>query len=188
VRTFIGQDEESDEQVLNGEWSLQTPLNVRNFPSRFLGISFFCSIKRLPRLASPGQLHPHQISLSLSRTHSPKMECSWPENSPSNPRKAIEELVQGHQLANQLRGLLSSWPGDDGSAPANDLVLKILNSFTNSLSILNSVAESDSDVSQIQPNARASSPCRDAPKSESSGESCRSISTVRDRRGCYKRR
>jgi hypothetical protein len=115
------------------------------------------------------------------------MESSWPENSSSKPRKAIEELIQGRQFANQLRGLLGKSIGDDGSVPAKDLVLKILNSFTNTLSMLNS-AESEADVSQIQPNTQASSPCWDAPKSESSGESCRSISTVKDRRGCYKRR
>jgi hypothetical protein len=109
------------------------------------------------------------------------MKRSWPENSPAKPIKAIEELVQGQQFANQLRGLLSKSVGDDGSAPEKDLVLKILNSFTNTLSLLNS-AESDVDVdidvTQVQPNT----------KSESSGESCRSNSTVKDRRGCYKRR
>ena len=121
------------------------------------------------------------------------MKRSWPENSPSKPRKAIEELVQGRQFANQLRGLLSKSIGDDGSAPEKDLVLRILNSFTNTLSLLNS-ADSDVDVdvnvdvTQVQPNTQASSPCWDAPKSESSGESCRSNSTVKDRRGCYKRR
>ena len=63
------------------------------------------------------------------------MECTQPESLPSNKKKAIEELVQGRDIANQLRSLLNKSAGDDNNnnkaAPAEDLVLKILKSFTN---------------------------------------------------------
>ena len=64
------------------------------------------------------------------------MECTWPESLPSSKKKAIEELVQGCDIANQLRSLLKKSAGDDDNnnnkaALAEDLVLKILKSFTN---------------------------------------------------------
>ena len=63
------------------------------------------------------------------------MECTWPESLPSSKKKAIEELVQGRDIANQLRSLLNKSARDDNNnnkvAPAKDLVLKILKSFTN---------------------------------------------------------
>ena len=62
------------------------------------------------------------------------MECTWPESLPSSKKKAIEELVQGRDIANQLRSLLNKLVGDNNkkkAAPAEDLVLKILKSFTN---------------------------------------------------------
>lgn len=117
------------------------------------------------------------LSLSLSA----KMECSWPESLPSNSKRAIEELIQGRQFAQKLRSLFSNSPGDgfDGSVPAKDLVAKILSSFTNTLSILSS--GDPNEVSPLRPNTHGVKP-------ESSEESCRSISTLKDRRGCYKRR
>ena len=62
------------------------------------------------------------------------MECTWPESLPSSKKKAIEDLVQGRDIANQLRSLLNKLVGDNNkkkAAPAEDLVLKILKSFTN---------------------------------------------------------
>ena len=63
------------------------------------------------------------------------MECTWPESLPSSKKKAIEDLVQGRDIANQLRSLLNKLVGDNNNnnkaAPAEDLVLKILKSFTN---------------------------------------------------------
>ena len=61
------------------------------------------------------------------------MECTWPESLPSSKKKAIEDLVQGRDIANQLRSLLNKLVGDNNNnkvAPAEDLVLKILKSFT----------------------------------------------------------
>ena len=62
------------------------------------------------------------------------MGCTWPESLPSSKKKAIEELVQGRDIANQLRSLLNKSAGNNNNkkaAPTEDLVLKILKSFTN---------------------------------------------------------
>ena len=63
------------------------------------------------------------------------MECTWPESIPSSKKTAIEELVQGRDIANQLRSLLNKSAGDNTNnnkaTLAEDLVLKILKPFTN---------------------------------------------------------
>ena len=63
------------------------------------------------------------------------MECTWPESLPSSKKKAIEELVQGRDIANQLCSLHNKSARDNNkkkkAALAKDLVLKILKSFTN---------------------------------------------------------
>ena len=53
------------------------------------------------------------------------MECIWPESLLSSKKKAIEELVQGCDFANQTTTTTTWQP------PAEDPVLKILKSFTN---------------------------------------------------------
>ncbi|CAN0846928.1 WRKY DNA-binding transcription factor 70 [Linum grandiflorum] len=96
-------------------------------------------------------------------------------------KDAIDEILRGREFTCQLRQLLLSTKSSYG---AEDLVAKILTSFTHTLSILktNNVEYSADEVSQ----------CLDAPKSEiSSGDSTsydKSSSTKDDRRGCYKRR
>ena len=68
---------------------------------------------------------------TLKLTHT-TMECTWPESLPSSKKKAIEDLVQGRDIANQLRSLLNKLVGDNNNnkaAPAEDLVLKILKSL-----------------------------------------------------------
>ncbi|XP_058002451.1 probable WRKY transcription factor 70 isoform X2 [Hevea brasiliensis] len=114
------------------------------------------------------------------------MESCWPEHLPSDRKKAIDELMKGREFAKQLKVVLCDSIGEDGSMPAEDLVVKILNSFTSSLSILNR-AETD-EVSQFPASTHVGSPCWDGRKSEDSGESSKSTSTRKDRRGCYKRR
>ncbi|KAK9290778.1 hypothetical protein L1049_008956 [Liquidambar formosana] len=110
------------------------------------------------------------------------MDSSWPENLPIDRKKVTQKIVQGQEFAKQLQILLSKPQIQDGLASFEDLVAKILRSFTETLSILN-CGDSD-EVSQI-PAKR--SPCWDGQKSEDSGESSKS-STLKDRRGCYKRR
>ncbi|EEF33686.1 WRKY DNA-binding transcription factor 70 [Ricinus communis] len=113
------------------------------------------------------------------------MDPSSPENLPSTQRRAIGELIRGRELARQLKIVLNSRDDMEEHVPVDDLVMKILNSFTNSLSILNRF---DSDI-EFPPSTHVGSPCWDSGrKSEDSGESIRSTSTNKDRRGCYKRR
>ena len=40
------------------------------------------------------------------------MDCTWPQSLPSSKKKATEELVQGHDIAKQLRSLLNKSAGD----------------------------------------------------------------------------
>lgn len=129
------------------------------------------------------------------------MEWTWPESVPSYRQRVMEELVQGREMANQLRRVLG---GDVGSAEG--LVTKILGSFTNTLFILNENQEAKAELlSPIQANSTTSTVTAsgagvanssswdvvhdDAVKSEdSNGESCKSTETLKDRRGSYKRR
>nr|WGV38231.1 WRKY [Loropetalum chinense var. rubrum]WGV38232.1 WRKY [Loropetalum chinense var. rubrum] len=117
------------------------------------------------------------------------MESYWPENSPTTDRKRLieSELLRGREFTNQLQNILLGSNNkpliQDELESAEDLISRILGSFNESLSRLNS-GESD-EVSQI-PAKR--SLCWDGGlKSEDSGESSKS-STLKDRRGCYKRR
>nr|XP_048319545.1 probable WRKY transcription factor 70 [Ziziphus jujuba var. spinosa] len=113
---------------------------------------------------------------------------SWPENLTTIQKKVNDELLEGRELAKQLQTVLAS---SGGSRSAEDLLMKIVKSFSTTLSILN-VKESDSDfvISQIQPDLT----CLDARKSQDhSRESFwRSTTTPPtkklDRRGCYDRR
>ena len=64
------------------------------------------------------------------------MECTWFESLPTSKKKAIGELVQGRDIANQLCSLHNKSARDNNNnnnkaAPAEDPVLKILKSFTN---------------------------------------------------------
>ncbi|XP_020237415.1 WRKY DNA-binding transcription factor 70 [Cajanus cajan] len=98
-------------------------------------------------------------------------------------RKAIEELVRGHDHAKQLRSVINGSCSDDRSATpfAEKLVKEVLMSFTNSLLFLNNTTTSEPhDASDVQ--------VWDSPKSEDSQESNCKTSTVKERRGCYKRR
>lgn len=125
---------------------------------------------------------------------------SWPENLVTSRKRVVDELMEGRELANQLQSVLANSDGAGGSSSsssssltglsAEDLVSKIMKSFSNTLSILNVVNEGDevSVSDQIPAGSRVDSTCLDARKSEDSDESCRSTSTVKDRRGCYKRR
>ncbi|CAK9144457.1 unnamed protein product [Ilex paraguariensis] len=112
---------------------------------------------------------------------------SWPENLPTDRKKAVEKLIRGREFANQLRDMLTKpfQEEADGSSvsDAGELIVKIMGSFTDTLSIL-TCTESD-EVSQLPPNNNH--PSWDALKSEDSSESCKTSAT-KDRRGCYKRR
>ncbi|QCE12115.1 hypothetical protein DEO72_LG10g3356 [Vigna unguiculata] len=96
-------------------------------------------------------------------------------------KKAIEELLRGRDSATQLRSVING-NGEDLSS-AKKLVKEVLMSFTNSLLLLNTsntTSEFHDDVSNVQ--------LWDSPKLEDSQESNCKNSTVKARRGCYKRR
>lgn len=161
-------------------WNFRTNLPSFNLPCicQFLDHSFllFLTHKKVSYL-----LHLSTAAAAASsNTHIyAYMEpYSWPENLTSYRKRAIEELIRGREFTNQLQSMLTKTvKGEEGSMFPEDLVMKILGSFTETLSILKST---DSDeVSQFP----AGLGCR---KYEDSGES--SKTSVKDRRGCYKRR
>lgn len=99
------------------------------------------------------------------------------ENLGDGHRKVIEELLRGRELANQLRYVLNEGGDIDHNGP-EELVKKVLNTFTNSLLFLNNSSSESHDVQ-----------LRETSKSEDSEESnCKSTSVVKQRRGCHKRR
>ncbi|GKU91242.1 hypothetical protein SLEP1_g5142 [Rubroshorea leprosula] len=97
-----------------------------------------------------------------------------------NKIKAIKELVEGQECASKLQFLLHNPSQQHASASVGeDLVLKILKSFSQTLSVLSS---SDSESFM---EASANSP-DDSPSDESSES--RKRAPPKDRRGCYKRK
>ncbi|PQQ03151.1 putative WRKY transcription factor 70 [Prunus yedoensis var. nudiflora] len=115
----------------------------------------------------------------------------------SNHKRLIKELVEGKKTATELQMLLHKPFGDHGSASAEELVVKIMTSFTESLSVLAAEKKNPADghedhqsgafgeVYQIKPEP-SHSHCDDR-SSGDSGES-RKGQGSKDRRGCYKRR
>ncbi|MED6172683.1 hypothetical protein PIB30_052261 [Stylosanthes scabra] len=96
-------------------------------------------------------------------------------------RKAIEELEKGREFANKLRLVINGGSDDGGDGDSEQLVKKVLMSFTNSLLILN---KNNSDEVNDVPSSCGMNPT----KSEDSLESNCKSSVHKERRGCYKRR
>ncbi|KAL8526449.1 hypothetical protein ACS0TY_015589 [Phlomoides rotata] len=108
--------------------------------------------------------------------------AATPSNILTGRKRVIGELSRGRAIADQLRLILRE-TGVDGPVSAQNLVGKILDTFTQSLSMLSAGAGGDSDeVSQVP--VVVNSP---AMKSEDSGDSCKTPAS-KDRRGCYKRK
>ncbi|KAK2637242.1 hypothetical protein Ddye_032034 [Dipteronia dyeriana] len=110
--------------------------------------------------------------------------------------KAIEELVQGKQLAGRLQVLLLQKPfGGDGlsssasaAAAAEELAVKILRSFTETLSVLGGgVGETTSSAGEVV-EEEGDSLVSGGRRSEESGESKKRLMGPKGRRGCYKRK
>lgn len=107
--------------------------------------------------------------------------------------KAMEELERGREYAKQLRQLMllksDNSKGQDDAASttpsAEDLVAKVVGSFSNTLLLLNA------NNGSYGHNVVFDSSCWVPSKSEDSQDSsCKSrrSSPVKHRRGCYKRR
>ncbi|KAG2730659.1 hypothetical protein I3760_01G304700 [Carya illinoinensis] len=116
-----------------------------------------------------------------------------PENLSTTRTKVIKELVEGQDYATQLKSLLHRPTEDLESLSAEELVSKILRSFSETLSVLS--ACEPGELSQSQAVSHADSHC-DVRRSEDSGESrkrsedsgeSRKRLAAKDRRGCYKR-
>ncbi|RDX62837.1 putative WRKY transcription factor 70, partial [Mucuna pruriens] len=120
------------------------------------------------------------------------------ENQPSNGRKAMEEeLVKGRVIANQLLDVLVHKSNThDGNVKGSmlplveDLVHKVLSSFTNTLLLLDSINDvsiSNEDVMPITVKDVLSS--MKSPKPRDTDEACKRFFDPKNRRrGCYKRK
>ncbi|KAF5750731.1 WRKY DNA-binding protein 70 putative isoform 1 [Tripterygium wilfordii] len=113
------------------------------------------------------------------------MEFSCPENKPAGRGKAIEELQQGFELAKQLQNLMiaKSSPGNNEKSvysSFDDLVERISDSFSYAISEFSNDQCSEVNQSPVSMAGR---------KSEDSERNSKSTTmTVKNRRGCYKRR
>ncbi|KAJ4840950.1 hypothetical protein Tsubulata_026932 [Turnera subulata] len=121
------------------------------------------------------------------------MGTCWPHQTLSTHKeKMMKELVHGQEFAAQLQVALQR-PRNDGlgAALADELMVKILKSFTESISMLSSSESSaGAEVCQNLASSQVDSACCDeAGRSEDSGESRkRPANSGKDKRGCYKRK
>lgn len=99
------------------------------------------------------------------------MESPLPEKSSADLKRAIDGLIRGQEFTRQLKEIIKK---PLATIMAEDLVGKIMNSFSETLSVINS-GESNEDTAEVK------SP-------EDSSGSCKSTTSLKDRRGCYKRR
>lgn len=102
-------------------------------------------------------------------------ECSWG----TKRKRVIKELVEGRDIATQLQDLLLLGKNNSFDHGVQELAMKICTSFSHSLSVLNSCV-------QIPGNDFGSA-SSGLLNSQDSGESV-NRSTIKGRRGCYKRR
>ena len=115
------------------------------------------------------------------------------QNQLPNGKNAMEEeLIRGRDMANQILEVLAH-DKDEGSTNSKsvlpfveDLVRKVLCSFTNTLLLLNSNNDVSYEVvASIAPKHVSSS--TSSPKLESSDETCKSLMNTKTRRRGYKR-
>ncbi|OIT30682.1 PREDICTED: probable WRKY transcription factor 70 [Nicotiana attenuata] len=103
------------------------------------------------------------------------MESPLPEKSSADLKRAIDGLIRGQEFTRRLKEIIKKpLGGEVATTMAEDLVGKIMNSFSETLSVIIS-GESDDDTAEVK------SP-------EDSSGSCKSTTSFNDRRGCYKRR
>ncbi|ESW06558.1 hypothetical protein PHAVU_010G057900 [Phaseolus vulgaris] len=93
-------------------------------------------------------------------------------------RKVQEELVRGHEFATQLRLVINEKDDSATTTPfVQTLAKNVLRSFTNTLFLLDKYYPSHHLSNLVTPT-----------KSEDSQESCKSFTSFKNRRGCYKRK
>lgn len=100
--------------------------------------------------------------------------------------KLKDQLVQGHEWTTKLQQIISQ-PGS-GLGAAEDLAAKILGSFNDIISSLESLEpiSSSSLVTAVEGSQNAS--CDNDGKFEDSGDSRKRLGPVKGKRGCYKRK
>ncbi|CAH8322901.1 unnamed protein product [Eruca vesicaria subsp. sativa] len=100
--------------------------------------------------------------------------------------KVMDQLVQGHELATKLQQLLSQHGSGLGSA--EDLVAKILGSYSDTISTLDSLEPISSSflITTVEGSQNAS--CNNEGKLEDSVDSQKRLGPVKGKRGCYKRK
>ncbi|KAF2319300.1 hypothetical protein GH714_014479 [Hevea brasiliensis] len=107
------------------------------------------------------------------------MATPWPENLSTNRVRVIKVLAQGQESATHLQLLLKKPYGEDVFLLDDKLVVKIMRSFTEALSLLTS---SDFvEILQNQTTSQVDSVCCDDRRSRDSGES-KKRPTAKDRR------
>ncbi|KAJ4971718.1 hypothetical protein NE237_004817 [Protea cynaroides] len=114
------------------------------------------------------------------------MESPRPKNLSVCRKKSIEELKRGRKFASELQIILRKCTGDHGSVKAEELVAKILKSFTEALAILSS-GESG-EVCEDLATVQAGLLCCDDQKTEGSGENRKRPASVDHPIGGYTRR
>lgn len=96
------------------------------------------------------------------------------ENLHGKRKRAEKELLKGKRIAIQLQTLIHNPVRDlDQALVFDELTMQIVESFSNTISLLTS----SSELTQIAPTDGGGSSC-----------SAESVKKVKDRRGCYKRR
>lgn len=109
------------------------------------------------------------------------------ETSSPNKKRLIQELIyNGIDSTKKLQNLLRRKTDDDGSVSADDLVMKILGSFSDSLSVLSSCGSGV--LCPIPVSAYVGSACSGDRTCDSGESEKKPAPVVKDRRGCYKRR
>ncbi|KAJ8550760.1 hypothetical protein K7X08_000130 [Anisodus acutangulus] len=104
------------------------------------------------------------------------MESPLPGNSSSDLKMVIEGLIRGREFTRRLKEIINKpLGGEVATIMAEGLVGKIMDSFSETLSVINS-----DDVRVVGTPSSS-------PEDNYSSGSCKS-STLKDRRGCYKRR
>ncbi|XP_009104000.1 probable WRKY transcription factor 70 isoform X1 [Brassica rapa] len=100
--------------------------------------------------------------------------------------KVRDQLLQGHEMTTKVQQLLSQDGSDLG--PAKDLVEKILGSFNDIISALDSFEPISPSalVTAVEGSQNAS--CDNDGKLEDSGDSHKKLGPVKGKRGCYKRK
>lgn len=113
------------------------------------------------------------------------------------PERLVKELLRGKEMATQLQILLHKPDGEDGSVSAEELVVKIVTCFTETLSVLSCSGgggvdhEVSDQINSVPESYHVDhSHCDDRSSEDSGGETSRkrSPAAFKDGRGCYKRR